>query len=391
MYFKSIEILNDIILKGLPMTSIVSEHDLQTEHGGHNVESLSFKHIISKYKLDFKQSVAFEIIACSFILKSLTVHNITENVLHEFFNENETKQNKYTDCLKGFKQSMKDRGGEDQLIMFLSGIGGTGKSEVIKAFIEFVKGIRIFFDWNYDDDVIQVSAYTGAAVCQIPNGKTLHSTVGLMGPNKLTQEKIDSWKSTMMLIIDEVSFLSEHILQKADKHMKVLKEVKDIMFGGCHVIFVGDFFQILPVGSGQPLFKDNTLQFGAINKAIFLNVSHRFSDDQAYGEIMRRFRIGLVTKKDIKKINTRHIANDNVSLPPITKLRCACYTNDERNAYTNTIFIQHLKATHTKASNDTTTNDKTFTSPNHTCIIKASMRHKHKNQGHSIGICTTAC
>ena len=91
---------------------------------------------------------------------------------------------------------MKDRGGEDQLIMFLSGMGGTGKSEVIKAFVEFVKGISIFFNWNYDDSIIKVSAYTGAAACQIPNGNTLHSTVGLMAPNKLSQEKIDSWKLT---------------------------------------------------------------------------------------------------------------------------------------------------------------------------------------------------
>ncbi len=108
-----------------------------------------------------------------------------------------------------------------------------------------------------------------------------------------------SWKSTSTLIIDEVSFLSEHLLEKTDKHMRILKEEKDVIFRGCHVIFVGDFFQLLPVGSGYHLFKGNTLQFGAINKAIFLNVSHRFNDDHAYGEIMRRFRIGLVTKDDI--------------------------------------------------------------------------------------------
>jgi hypothetical protein len=95
-----------------------------------------------------------------------------------------------------------------------------------------------------------------------------------------------------MLIIDEVSFLSEHLLEKSDKHMRILTGEKDIMFGGRHVIFVVDFFQMLPVGGGQPLFKNNTLQFGAINKAIFLNVSHRFNDDQAYGEIRRQFRIG---------------------------------------------------------------------------------------------------
>ena len=67
-----------------------------------------------------------------------------------------------------------------------------------------------------------------------------------------------------------------------------IKREKDKMFGGCHIIFVGDFFQLLPVGGGLPLFKGNTLQFGAINKAIFLNVSHRFDDNHAYGEIMRR-------------------------------------------------------------------------------------------------------
>ena len=48
-----IEILNDVILQGLPMTSVTSEHALQTEQG-HNVEKLSFKHIISKFRLDFK-------------------------------------------------------------------------------------------------------------------------------------------------------------------------------------------------------------------------------------------------------------------------------------------------------------------------------------------------
>ena len=174
------EILNDIILQGLPMATITSEAALQTQTGV-NVEKLSFQHIISKYNLDFKQSVAFEIMSCSFILKSLEVQNITEETLQQFFGENENIQKKYTNCLKGFKKSMKDKGGEDQLIMFLSGMGGTGKSEVIKAFVEFAKGISIFFDWNYDSNVIKVSAYTGAAACQIPNGRTLHSTVGLCG------------------------------------------------------------------------------------------------------------------------------------------------------------------------------------------------------------------
>ena len=72
--------------------------------------------------------------------------------------------------------------------------------------------------------------------------------------------------------------------------MRKLKE-KDAMYGGVHVVFVGDFLQIFPV-RGSPLFKNNTIQFIAINKAIFLSISHRFEDDHLYGESMRYFRIG---------------------------------------------------------------------------------------------------
>ena len=132
-------------------------------------------------------------------------------------------------------------------------MGGTGKSEVIRAFVYFVERISIFFYWNYDSDVIKVTAYTGAAACQIPNGKTLHSTACLQA-RSITEDNITSWKSTQMLIIDEVSFLSEHLFEKTDKHMRILKGEKDIIFGGCHIILIGDFFQLLPVGKGLPLF-----------------------------------------------------------------------------------------------------------------------------------------
>ena len=311
--------------------------------------------------------------ACSFILKSFTTQNITESILQSFFRENESQRNKYTDCLKGFKKSMKDQGGEDNLVMFLSGMGGTGKSEVISAFVYFVKNISTYFDWNHDTDVVKITACTGAAACQITDGRTIHSQAGLLG--SIGKAHMEAWKSTQMLIVDEVSFLSEHLLVKLDKHMRKLKETDNIMYGGIHTIFVGDFFQLLPVRGGVPLFKGNTVQFGAINKAIFLNVSHRFEDDPDYGEIMRRFRIGLVTREDIQTINTRFIGNSNISLPPITNLRCACWTNKERNAYSKSVFIEHLKATHQK------TNNVNAICPYHTCIIKASMSYKNKKAG----------
>ena len=116
-------------------------------------------------------AVAFEIMACSFILKSLQVENSTKESLNNFLNENEEQMNKYTKCLSGLKQSMRDKGGEENLVMFLSGMGGTGKSEVIKAFVYFAKHINYVFGWNYDTDVIKMTAITGSAAFRIPNGK----------------------------------------------------------------------------------------------------------------------------------------------------------------------------------------------------------------------------
>ena len=40
--------------------------------------------------------------------------------------------------------------------MFLSGMEGTGKSDVIKAFVYFAKNISVAFGWNYDEDVIKM-------------------------------------------------------------------------------------------------------------------------------------------------------------------------------------------------------------------------------------------
>ena len=58
-----------------------------------------------------------------------------------------------------------------------------------------------------------------------------------------------------------------------------------------------------------------------------------------------------------------------MQLPSITKIRCACFRNDERSSYNNTVFLKHLEATHTK------TNDHSVKCPNHTCIIKATMKY----------------
>ena len=258
-----IDVLSAVVLNQMREEAVINQ---DTSELINNIKDLSFESVIQKYTLDFKQSVAFEIMASSFLLKSLQVGNVCEDVLKTFVEGNENERIKHAKSLVGLRKYMLEKGGHDDLIMFLSGMGGTGKSEVIKAFVYFAKNISYSFGWNFDNDVIKITALTGAAACEIPNGRTLHSQACLTS-KRIGQTQKDSWISTKMLIIDEVSFLDEDNIRKLDKHMRKLKE-KDVMYGGIHVVFVGDFFQMLPV-RGSPLFKNNTVQFNAINRAVF--------------------------------------------------------------------------------------------------------------------------
>ena len=83
-----------------------------------NVKDLSFQSVITKYSLDFKQSVAFEIIACSFLLKSLNVGNVSEDTFESFFEGNDGNKIKYARSLTGLRKYLMDRVGTMILLCF---------------------------------------------------------------------------------------------------------------------------------------------------------------------------------------------------------------------------------------------------------------------------------
>ena len=99
----------------------------------------------------------------------------------------------------------------------------------------------------FDSDVIKITAYTGCAAAglKILGATTIHRAAQLN--SKSPKKHSTDWINTALLFIDEISFMSKTTLAKLDRYLKIQTGRSDRLFGGVHVVFAGDFYQIPPV------------------------------------------------------------------------------------------------------------------------------------------------
>lgn len=214
--------------------------------------------------------------------------------------------------------------------LFITGPGGTGKTRLVKYLCDYAKSAG---------KAIQVCAMTGcAAVLLQCNARTLHSWSGIKiakGPKNRVIESVlknrnaaKAWRAAKVLILDEISMLSKKVFEIIEELGRLCRK-STLPFGGLQVVFVGDFYQLPPVGTeGEP----DTEQFcfeSSVWKTIFKQENHIElqtifrQKDKEYIDILMQIRKGELHEDKInilqKYLNREYDSEKNNGCVP-TKL-----------------------------------------------------------------------
>jgi len=188
--------------------------------------------------------------------------------------------------------------------IFITGPGGSGKTALI----------RLIYKHSYERfKNIHVTALTGcAAILLNCKAKTLHSWAGVglakdsieQLVTKIKKNKFSKalWKTTDILVVDEVSMLSLKLFNALNEIGKAIRG-NGKPFGGIQLIFSGDFFQLPPVGdNSEPdtqcfcFESDDWDLVFTRNCQIQLVKIYRQTDD-IYSSILNQIREGKLKRK----------------------------------------------------------------------------------------------
>ena len=196
--------------------------------------------------------------------------------------------------------------------IFITGPGGSGKSAIIKLIVKHAKDQAIKF---------QVCGLTGCCSILLEGcmAKTLHSWGGIglaKGDIEIISHRIatnkfkrKNWKKVDLLIVDEVSMMSEKLLNLLDLTAKKCRG-NNLPFGGIQLIFSGDFFQLPPVGDDSEPETVNFCFESSLFNTLFpieniINFDKIFRQkDPIYSKILNQIRVGKISNKTISILNS---------------------------------------------------------------------------------------
>ena len=201
------------------ITGLIIHNDQAVDHNNsmYNdvpINSLNINQYAVQYSLDYKQVVAYEIMCLSFIKfclersrdRTLSNNNNSISQIQSIFETPSTSD--YNETIKFLKK----HGAEEQLIMFLTGAAGSGKSQVINAVRSFCHHFCRLTCLPFDEFSLFITATIGSAASQV-QGTTTDSAVSLMKESQLTEAEKEKFLNCYMLLIDEISYFDRKKLK----------------------------------------------------------------------------------------------------------------------------------------------------------------------------------
>eukprot|EP00956_Cyclotella_meneghiniana_P015935 scaffold24804_cov42-Cyclotella_meneghiniana.AAC.1 len=169
------------------------------------------------------------------------------------------KPHKDGDSQNEVKRRLEERGGKEQLLLFLTGPAGAGKTTAIKAAETFCFQFCTSAGILWTETTFFYTAYTGSAASAF-GGRTITKASGMCSQNITDKQRLE-WSQCKILVIDEVLFMTENKLMKLDNKLKQYGQ-RNKVYGGYSIIFGGDFRQL---AKG----KKNELLYSTESKRLF--------------------------------------------------------------------------------------------------------------------------
>jgi ATP-dependent DNA helicase PIF1 len=197
--------------------------------------------------------------------------------------------------------------------IFITGPGGTGKSVLIKKIQQHAQ--------EEQGKSVAVCALTGCAAILLDCGaRTVHSWAGIGIANATNGEIINrvmkspfkkrAWYETDILIVDEVSMMSQKMFELLDALGRNIRRAQSYKpFGGIQVIFSGDFYQLPPVGDPDMPETTNFCFESPEWYNVFARQSHIQlvkifrQSDPVYSSILNQLREGKVKRSSVNILN----------------------------------------------------------------------------------------
>jgi hypothetical protein len=293
------------------------------------------------------------------LLKRVGIVNINDNTTYSL----ENQESKQLDASKKVSHlnpkqklvydmvmsALENENNSEQLLLSVNDGPGVGKTYTMQVIEQVIESKD-----NYISNIIVNMATTGSAASVFGFGsRTFHSSLSIGQKNrnsdgslkkiktKELQDLKELFKNTKCFLIDEVSMLTPSLLKDISDRLNEIYEIIEtddiILFGGKHIILVGDFQQIPPIG--ECLYTGVLRYFTVLCEQEIKMKYHQVQASELYAKFKIIFLTdfqrasetdfifrGILTK--IRDLNCKYPIKDSNILDALYK---RILTNDEAN------------------------------------------------------------